>query len=152
MAFRLFRPNDAPAPVGLSVRDILTLYLRHAAVEGIRCDEARIERACRFLRLTGCRLSELCRAEWPDMDLERGIWVIHRHKSRMKKRGQVSTAASMHGIRHRAAGAAIAAGAPLKLVSQQLGHSTTVITERYYCDLTNEIDAIRDAMAKGTPK
>lgn len=47
-----------------------------------RLANKRFEEALRFLRLTGCRLSELCRAEWPDVDLDRGIWVIHRHKSR----------------------------------------------------------------------
>jgi integrase len=48
------------------------------AARGNKC----FERAVRFLRLTGCRLSELCRARWADVDLDKGVWVIPRHKSR----------------------------------------------------------------------
>lgn len=40
------------------------------------------ERAIRFLRLTGCRLGELCAAKREDFDLGAGLWIIHRHKSR----------------------------------------------------------------------
>ncbi len=42
--------------------------------------------ALRWLRMTGCRLSELCRATWADMDLERGLWIIPRHKGRKRTR------------------------------------------------------------------
>jgi integrase len=38
----------------------------------------------RFLRLTGCRISEMCNAKWPDMNLEAGVWTIHQHKTRKK--------------------------------------------------------------------
>jgi integrase len=41
----------------------------------------QFERAARFLRLTGCRLSEMCRAVWRDVDLVRAVWVIPNHKS-----------------------------------------------------------------------
>jgi integrase len=44
------------------------------------------ERAVRFLRLTGCRLSELCRAAWADVDLEMGVLYMKHHKSRFKTR------------------------------------------------------------------
>ncbi len=177
------------------------------------------ERVIRFLRLTGCRLSEVARAKWADVDLDRGIWTIHLHKSRkhtkkdkkvalvpeacgllksvataiaqapvavvvtpvvavqadshiflntrgrpwnslslgkrfryLKKKHHIQTNASLHGIRHRFGSANIAAGAPIKLVSKQLGHSSVSITEEYYCDLTEEIDAIRNAITLGTPK
>lgn len=40
------------------------------------------ERVLRFIRLTGCRASEVCRAIWADVDLERGIWKIPKHKGR----------------------------------------------------------------------
>lgn len=43
-----------------------------------------VERAARFLRLTWCRVSELCRAEFEHFDLERGEWTIARHKSRKR--------------------------------------------------------------------
>jgi integrase len=185
------------------------------------------ERAVRFLRLTGCRLSELCRATWADVDLDRGVWTIPWHKSRkhthrpkvvalvaeavqllqvvrnvvpavqagaagraeaagnereaavaasgaiflnnagrpwnrralaqqlrrMKARYGITEKATLHGIRHRMATAAIANGASLKLVSTQLGHSTTAITERYYVHIGPEhLDAIRQAAALGVPK
>ncbi|HEY2910194.1 MAG TPA: tyrosine-type recombinase/integrase [Gemmataceae bacterium] len=42
----------------------------------------RYERALRFLRLTACRTGELCAATWADVDLDRGVWIIPRHKSR----------------------------------------------------------------------
>ena len=42
------------------------------------------QRAVRFLRLTGCRLSELCRAAWTDVDLETGILIVHQHKSQAR--------------------------------------------------------------------
>lgn len=165
------------------------------------CDLANkpFERALRWLRLTGCRLSELCRAQWSDVDLERGVWIIQRHKSRrftckpkvvalvpeavallrsiakadgtiflntrnkpwtrrtlgqqlrrMKDRHKIDEAATLHGIRHAAASAAIGNGAPLKLVAEQLGHSTTAITERYYWHRSDaHLDAMRDAMQKG---
>lgn len=165
----------------------------------------RYERAVRFLRLTACRLTELCEAEWPNVDLDRGIWIIHRHKSRkrtgkpkvvalvaeavallraiqsentepagfvfinnrgrpwtrsslgqclryMKRAHGIKTPASLHGIRHRWGSCAVANGAPIKLVSAQMGHSTTTVTEKYYVDLTGEIEAIRAAAELGQRK
>lgn len=161
-----------------------------------RLANKRFEAAFRFLRLTGCRLNELCEAEWPDIDLDRGVWTIHRHKSRrythrpklvalvaqavdllleidrvagkpnvflnnagnpwtrrtlgqtlrrMKLRHGIDSPATLHGIRHRFAGVAVANGAPLKLVAAQLGHSNTAVTERYYVSLEGHMDAIREA-------
>ena len=169
-----------------------------------RMGTKHFERAVRFLRLTGCRLSELCRAQWEDFDLERGVWTIHRHKSRrftgkaktvaliteavdllrlirelpesgptvflnthgrpwtritlgqnfrrLKRRLKLDTKASLHGIRHRFGSAAITAGAPLKLVAAQLGHATTAVTERYYCDLSGAIEAVRKAAEMAKPR
>lgn len=154
-----------------------------------------------FLRLTGCRLSELCGALWSDMNLEAGVWTIPKHKSRkhtgkskrvalvpdavallraigehagpifvntrgrpwnrrtlgqqlrrLKARHGITTPATLHGIRHRLASAAIAAGAPIKLIAAQLGHSSCAVTERYYTHLEGEMDAIRDAARLGAPK
>lgn len=42
----------------------------------------KFELALRFLRLTGCRLSELAEAAWADIDFDKAIWIIRRHKSR----------------------------------------------------------------------
>lgn len=42
----------------------------------------KFEIALRFLRLTGCRLSELSEATWAGIDFEHGVWTIHRHKSK----------------------------------------------------------------------
>ncbi len=180
------------------------------------------ERAVCFLRLTGCRLSELSGATWADVDLERGVWTVQRHKSRkstgkaklvalvpeavdllrsvaqalaepigaavvvespeahiaepgpciflnnrgtpwnrrtlgqqlrrMKARHGIKTRATLHGVRHRFAGQAVANGAPIKLIAAQLGHSTCAVTERYYVDLDGQIDAIREAARLGLPK
>jgi len=52
----------------------------------LRAANKRLERAGRFLRYTSCRLSDLCRATWPDVDPERGIIVLNHHKSRNKTR------------------------------------------------------------------
>lgn len=47
------------------------------------CDLANkpFERAVKFLRLTGCRASELCALTWADVDLDKGFCVIRRHKT-----------------------------------------------------------------------
>lgn len=168
----------------------------------------QFEAVLRFLRLTGCRISELCRARWADMDVDAGAWTIHRHKSRrytqrpkvvalvpeavgilaglkasclfspppdmlvfvnsqgrawnrrslcaqmerLKVKCGINHPASLHGIRHRAASAAIVAGAALSLVAAQLGHASTNTTSRYYVHLNQQIPAIRDAMSKGVPR
>lgn len=197
-----------------------------------RLANKRYEEALRFLRLTACRLTELCEAEWADVDLDRGVWTIPRHKSRrftgrakvvalvpeavellrslgkssleagaaapntsaapvdvrganvpadapvvvtghifrnnrgtpwtrrtlgqqlrrMKERFGIRTPASLHGIRHRFGTCAVAAGAPIKLVAQQMGHSSVTTTERFYVNLSGEIEAIRAAAEKGLPK
>jgi integrase len=164
------------------------------------------EHAIRFLRLTGCRVGELCRARWRDVDLVRGVWTIHRHKSRrytgkpktvalvtqavallvavqampvlfppgpgdliftntrgkawtrytlghtlkrLKRKWRLNCPATLHGIRHQAATAAILNGAPLKLVAEQLGHASTAVTERFYVNVNGQIDAMRAAFEKG---
>jgi integrase/recombinase XerC len=166
-----------------------------------RVASKQYEAMLRFLRQTGCRTGELCAATWADVDLDRGIWTINRHKSRrftgrpkvvalvdeavsllrsmrgdegpiflntrgrpwtpgvlakqlrrLKQRHGITVNASLHGVRHRFACAAVANGAPLKLVSAQLGHATSAITERYYVDLSGEMDAIRDAARLAMPK
>ncbi len=166
--------------------------------------DKRFERVLRFLRLTGCRTGELCAATWADVDLGRGVWTIHRHKSRrytgrpkvvalvpeavellrvirsrqpadyagaiflnsrdtpwtpgvlgyhlrrLKQRHGITTPASLHGIRHQAATAMIGAGAPLKMVAEQLGHSSTAITEKQYWHRSDEhLDAMRQAAGLG---
>lgn len=182
-----------------------------------RVANKQYELVLRFLRLTWCRTGELCQATWADVDLDRGIWTIPRHKSRrytgkpkvvalvpeavellrsmagapaagqgteaevaavptavifrntrggpwtpgvlgyqlrrLKKRYGIETAASLHGVRHRALTAMIENGAPIKLVAEQAGHSTTAVTERYYWHRTaDQIDAIRAAAELGMPK
>lgn len=82
------------------------------------------ERAVRFLRLTGCRLSELCRAEWPDVDLDKGLWIVHQHKSR-KRTGKAKLIALvpdavelLRELRGLQVTAAVTAGAVGVLLSQ----------------------------------
>lgn len=180
------------------------------------------EKVLRFMRATGCRLSELGEAKWGDVNLDKGIWTIPRHKSRrytgkskvialipqaiavlrgmlqedatalfasvdpnfipnplapvfrnsqgrewsrislgrnfnrlrarLKKRFGIDIKASLHGIRHRFGSCAVANGAPLKLVGQQMGHVSVTTTEKYYCDLSNEMPAIQAAARLGMPK
>ncbi len=155
--------------------------------------------ALRFLRLTGCRVSELCRMQWANVDLDDGVVVVHRHKSsrktrrprtivlvpeasellrslvdsraevnvgpvfrnnrgqpwtrhslgqalrRLKARTGTSTPATLHGIRHQFGTVAVRQGAPIKLVSLQMGHSSVVVTEKYYLHLESDVEAIREA-------
>jgi integrase len=55
--------------------DVLSTLCRHA--------NKRAEPPLRFIRLTGCRVTEMCRAKWPtDLDLDRGLWTIRVHKGR----------------------------------------------------------------------
>lgn len=162
----------------------------------------KFEVALRFLRLTGCRLAELCNAHWVDMDLVRGEWTIHKHKSRrytrkpkrvalvgpaiellkridrdsdsvflnshgrpwtpgamgilfrwLKKRHKIDTPASLHGIRHAAASAMLGAGAPIKLVAEQLGHSRTdILEETYYHRSDSHLAAMKAAVEMGLPE
>lgn len=226
-----------------------------------RLANKRWETAARFLRLTACRLSELCQARWPDVDLEKAVWTADKHKSRkktgkpkviplvpeavallrqireaardvavtgaaavvtegvpvgqahgantgaepggfpavalanadahaagvvpplpahgadaagviflnnrgtpwtrrtlgqqlsrMKRRYGLTTKASLHGIRHQAATAAVEAGAPLKHVAVLLGHASTAVTERFYVADDELIDAARQAAQMGLPQ
>lgn len=164
------------------------------------------ERALRFLRLTGCRLSGLCRMTWPDVDLDAGVIVLQHHKSRrtkcrsrpivllpeavdllielgrdqgetlqgvvfrnhygtawtrralgqalrrLKIKTGIRSAATLHGIRHQFATVAVRQGAPIKLVSLQLGHSSVSVTERYYLHLDQDLETIRDAIKLAMPK
>lgn len=164
------------------------------------------ERACRFLRMTWCRLSELCRAQWEDVNLDAAVWTIVKHKSRkyqgkpkvvclvpeavnllrelrslqddpptgtiflntrgrpwskdslgsylrnFKRRHGLKEVATLHGLRHRGASAAIGNGASIKLVAEQLGHSSVTITERwYYHPSSQSFASIRAATGLGMP-
>lgn len=163
-----------------------------------RLGNKQFERAIRFLRYTGCRVGELRQATWDQMDLERGLWTIQRHKTRKKTRKPkmvalvpeavtllreirsinksdyvflntrgkpwsrnamgrhlirlkrlhgLNSAATLHGIRHQVGTIAIQNGAPLKMVSLQLGHANVATTERYYCNTDGYLEQIREAAA-----
>jgi integrase len=171
------------------------------------CDVSnkRYERAVRFLRLTACRCSELCRLTWPDVDLERGLVTIHQHKSkrytckpkqiplvkeavallrsikavqapgydgvvflntkdkpwnrrllsqnlsRMKARYGIDVKAGLHGLRRQLAQTAANAGAPMKMISLQLGHASSAFTEKHYAATGYATENIRAAAALGQP-
>lgn len=68
--------------------------------------------------------------------------------SRMKHRGEIKTDCTLHSLRHRMASKAIANGAPLALVSAALGHASPAFTAARYGHVTDQIDAMRSAMAK----
>lgn len=211
--FRICRyPESEPRPAMSD--ETLSLFARHA--------NKRFECVLRFLRFTGCRLGELCNAKWGDVDLDRGEWTIHRHKSRkftrkpkrialasqavallrgvaetqaacrraanviagdagsrnatdaiflnnhgrpwtpgtlgiafrwVKKRYGIKTNASLHGIRHQAASAMLGAGAPIKLVAEQLGHSRTdMLNDVYYHRSDEHLAAMRAAVEMGLPR
>lgn len=79
--------------------------------------------------------------------------VLGNTYRRMKKTLGIKTKASLHGVRHRALSAMVENGAPLKLVAEQAGHASTAVTERFYLHIgLQQIDAIRDAAARGRPK
>ena len=168
----------------------------------------RFERAIKFLRLTGCRLSEMARIRWDDCDLVRGVVTLAAHKSRkktgkprfivltkdavellsevrrdqegeaqsdvvflnnrgaawtrrtlgqqlrrLKSRYGLNTNATLHGLRHAAASAAIQAGVPIKAVSLMLGHASTAITEKFYCHLDDAAEGMaRQAAEAARPR
>lgn len=54
---------------------------------------------------------------------------------------------TVHGLRHVAAGLLVSAGASVKVVQRQLGHSSAAMTLDVYADLFDgELDAVADAM------
>lgn len=78
--------------------------------------------------------------------------TLGQNLTRIKKRHRIVTPASLHGIRHRVASAAIGNGAPIKLVSEQMGHSSCSVTERfYYHPSAAYLDSMRDAMRSALP-
>lgn len=164
------------------------------------------ERAFRWLRLTGCRVGELCRATWDQIDYEAAVWritlnrkgsartkrlkvvalvpdaiallneikmlpgiggtiflnnrgtpwnrrTLGQHLRRMKKRHGIVTKASLHGLRHRMISAAVAAGAPIKMVAEQAGHASVAVIEKvYYHPSPEAVEEMRRAAALAQPK
>jgi site-specific recombinase XerD len=99
----------------------------------------------------------------PALQPDKPIFLNNHHKAytknalghffrAMKRKHGISTRSSLHGIRHRCASAMIVAGAPMKLVAAQLGHSAVATTEKYYTHLEGQMDAIRAAAELGVPK
>jgi integrase len=85
---------------------------------------------------------------WTETTLGR---KFRRLRGKLRKLG-FTVDATMHGVRHRVGSCAVANGAPLKLVAQFLGHASANTTERYYCTIDGEIEAIRAAAILGMPK
>lgn len=77
----------------------------------IRKAHPAFESAAEFLRLTGIRLSDLCRLRWEGVDLVRGIAVVDQHKGR-KKTGKPKVFALPQGALQLLA----------KLPGQRVGH------------------------------
>jgi integrase len=77
--------------------------------------------------------------------------LLSQQFKRLRNRFGIDTPATLHGLRHALAQAAVAAGAPMKLISLQLGHSTSAITERYYASHGYATENIRAAAALGQP-
>lgn len=53
-----------------------------ALAELLAVGNKRFEMALRFLRLTGCRVSEMCGLTWANVDMAGGLATIQKHKSR----------------------------------------------------------------------
>jgi integrase len=70
---------------------------------------------------------------------------------RLKEKLGTDCPATIHGIRHRFATAAVANGAPMELVAQQLGNDPATCG-KYYVDLSREAAAIRAAAELGMPR
>lgn len=85
-----------------------------------------------------------------------GPWtpgVLGTQLRRLKTRHGITVKATLHGVRHRTLSAMMGNGAPLKMVAEQAGHSTTAVTERYYYHRTDDqIEAIRAAAELGVRK
>src|SRR5450631_1472379 len=71
---------------------------------------------------------------------------------RMKARDEVSTVATLHGVRHQFASEAVKNGASLKAVSLQLGHADIAITSKMYVHLDGDTDFMREAAELAMPK
>ncbi len=72
---------------------------------------------------------------------------------RLKVRHNLTLKPTLHGLRHQGITQSLAAGGALKLVSEQAGHASTAITERFYWHRSPEhLGAIRAVAALGVPK
>jgi integrase len=78
--------------------------------------------------------------------------ALYRRMEYWKTKLGIECDASTHGIRHRFGTAAVAAGAPIKLISHMMGHASVATTERYYVNLDGEMDAIREAAKLALPR
>lgn len=71
----------------------------------------------------------------------------------VKKRHKIETTASLHGIRHQLASSTLGAGAAVKLIAEQLGHSRTdVLNDVYYHRSDSHLAAMRAAVEMGLPR
>jgi integrase len=71
----------------------------------------------------------------------------------LKEKLGIAHEATTHGLRHMWATAAINSGAPIKIVAEQLGHSSVRTTERVYYHQTEQtIEAQREAAALAMPR
>jgi integrase len=69
----------------------------------------------------------------------------------MKARHHLQTKATLHGVRHQVGTEIIRITGKVKMASLQLGHSSVVITERYYCHSEGYLDEMRSAMQAALP-
>lgn len=101
---------------------------------------------------------------WPDTGLffvrpDGRPWhpnaVTQRFRRLIRKAGLPPT--RLHDLRHSAATAALAAGVDIKVLTEQLGHSTTTLTRDRYQSVTKELhrsaaDAVADMIGRRRPK
>jgi integrase len=83
-------------------------------------------------------------------------WVKDAAKKPLKNACKAAkiTPCNFHALRHSAASRWVASGVPLKFVSEQLGHTSTRITEKHYAHLadTDKKKAFRNVPKLGLPE
>lgn len=135
-------------------------------------DSHRMYAAFHLMALRGLRRGETAGLRWMDIDLDNGVLYVHVQNQR--RDGELvmcppETTASiaahflsdlfrrliktsglppvrLHDLRHGAASLALQAGADLKVVSDQLGHSSIVLTADTYISVLP--DLARDVAQK----
>jgi len=123
--------------------------------------------AIRLLALTGCRLSEIIRLRWSDVDFERRAFLIRDAKAgaraqtvgapvlallkdlQPKNDGWVVWGKKrLHDFRHTVATTAAQGGANAFMLRDLLGHKTLAMTARYVSSVPEQQRSVADKVAE----
>ena len=106
---------------------------------------------------SGARAGELLSLEWKDVDLAKGVAIIHKSKNsdgrKLYIRGEALAKAGIkdfrfHDLRHAAASFLAQNGATLLEIQQVLGHRTTAMVMRYAHLTESHVEAVVDRVMK----